>query len=138
MKSRIALYLIAGTLTLTSCQRSAVQAHSPLPFGSVDLPAPKTAVKGQIQVAGWALSEQPIHSVTLYVDRKYMGEASSSIERPDVAAANPTYTDAAKSGWLITLDTMFLAPGWHDLVVQAKTESGVTRDLSTVPVLVQR
>lgn len=129
---------VAGMFALGSCRHQSAASRPPLPFGSVDIPAPKAVLQGPVQVAGWALSEQPIEEVAIYVDRKYIGDASLKLARPDVAAAKPGYKGSANSGWVTTLDTTSLAPGWHELVVQAKSQGGATRDLSTVPVFVQR
>lgn len=139
MNRRLAkVLLLSGMLALPSCQRSGTPSRSALPFGSVDMPSPKAVVQGTTQIAGWALAEQPIQSVSIYVDRKYMGDASLKLARPDVAASKPDYKDGANSGWMTTLDTTSLEPGWHELVAQARSKDGATRDLATVPVLIKR
>ena len=95
-------------------------------------------MQGPVEVAGWALSEQPIEEVSLYIDRKYRGNAALRVARPDVAASKPDYRYAATAGWMTTLDTTALTPGWHEVVVQARSRDGATRDLATVPILVKR
>jgi hypothetical protein len=128
---------LAGVLIFTSCQH-ATPSRSALPFGSVDTPAPKTVVQGQFQIAGWALSEQPIEAVSIYVDRKYLGDGLLRVARPDVAAAHRGYKDASNSGWMTTLEATSFTPGWHELVAQARSQDGATRDLATIPLMVKR
>jgi hypothetical protein len=131
--------MFACTLaTLVSCKKDTPISRSSLPFGSVDLPTPRSTVRGLIQVAGWALADQSIREVSVYVDRKYLTAASLNVARPDVAVAEPGYRDARNCGYRLTVDSSTLSPGWHEIVVQARAEDGATRDLATVPVLVQR
>jgi N-acetylmuramoyl-L-alanine amidase len=139
MNRRILLgFIFSGILvTLFSCKREPTFSRSSLPIGSVDLPAPKSTVRGPIQVAGWALAEQPIREVSVYIDGKYLTSASTKMPRPDVVLARPDYKDARNCGFTLTVDTSTLAGGWHEVVVQARAEDGATRDLGTVPVLVQ-
>ena len=118
--------LLAEMLFFAACQRSTPK-RSALPFGSVDTPTPKTVVQGQFQVAGWALSEQPIEAVSIYIDRKYLGDAQVKLARPDVAAAHAGYQDASNAGWTTTLEAASFTPGWHELVVQARSQDGATR-----------
>ena len=136
-RTRTKLFL-AGALALTSCQHPTAPGRAALPFGSVDTPSSKAVVEGTLPVAGWALAEQPIQAVSVYVDRQFVANAALKLARPDVAGAKPGYHDAANSGWMATLDTTSLAPGWHELVVQARSRDGATRDLATVPISVKR
>jgi hypothetical protein len=140
MNRRVLLgFILAGVfVALGSCNREATISRSALPFGSVDLPAPNSTVRGPLQVAGWALADQPIREVSVYIDGKYLTAASTKMARPDVVLAKPDYRDARNCGYTLTVDTSTLAVGWHEIVVQARAEDGVTRDLATVPVLVQR
>jgi hypothetical protein len=131
------LLLFAGLLLASSCSHPATSSRPALPFGSVDVPSAKAVVQGPIQVAGWALAEAPITAVSLYLDRAYVGEASLRLPRPDVAGAKPGYKDAANSGWTMTLNTSTLESGWHELIVQARSENGATRDLATLPIFVK-
>ncbi|HME09151.1 MAG TPA: hypothetical protein VKG25_18985 [Bryobacteraceae bacterium] len=132
-------FIFAGVfVTLVSCKKEAHISRSLLPFGGIDLPAPKSIVRGPMQVAGWALADQPIREVSVYIDGKYLTAASTKMPRPDVVLAKPDYKDARNCGYTLTVDMSKFAIGWHEIVVQARAEDGVTRDLGTVPVLVQR
>jgi len=125
-------------VALVSCKREATVSRSSLPFGSVDLPGPKSTVRGPMQVAGWALADQPIREIAVYIDGQYLTSTSPKMPRPDVVLAKPDYRDARNCGFTLTVDTLTLAVGWHEILVQARAQDGATRDLAAVPVLVQR
>jgi N-acetylmuramoyl-L-alanine amidase len=138
-RRRLLGFIFGGAfVALVSCKREATVSRSSLPLGSVDLPAPKSTVRGLMQVAGWALADQPIREVAVYIDGTYLTAASTKMPRPDVVLAKPDYRTARNCGFTLTVDTSTFAVGWHEIVVQARAEDGVTRDLATVPVLVQR
>lgn len=132
-------YLFAASLLmLVSCGPKASFNRAPLPFGSVDLPQPKTIVQGTLLVSGWVLANEPVQVVSVYIDTEFITSVPVAIARPDVAAAKPAYKNAANSGFGVAIDSATIAQGWHEVVVQARTESGAVRDLASVPVLVQR
>ena len=58
---------------------------SRLPFGVVDLPHSGETLRGTTRLGGWALSEDSIERVALYVDRNYVVAATLGGARPDVA-----------------------------------------------------
>jgi hypothetical protein len=89
-------------------------------------------------VSGWVVAEERIEAVSVYVDRKFLTAVPAERLRPDVAAAKPEFANAESSGFGVAIDSTTLAPGWHELVVQARTTSGAVRDLAAVPVLVER
>jgi hypothetical protein len=126
-------------MATSSCGHTAPAAgnQSPLPFGSVDAPRPNAVLNGVTQVAGWALAEQPIEEIAVYVDRKYVVSADKALPRPDVAKAQPGFEAASKSGWLAMVDTNAFPQGWHELTVQARSAAGATRDLGTVLVSIR-
>jgi len=132
-------WVLAGVLVVSAaCRREAAFGRSSLPFGSVDLPAPKATVRGTFQIAGWVLADQPIQEVSVYIDGKYLTATSTKMPRPDVALAKPGYKDARDCGFTLLVETSAYSAGWHEIVVQARAEDGATRDLATVPVFVQR
>jgi hypothetical protein len=95
-------------------------------------------ITGKVNVTGWALTEAGIESVTIYVDRTFVADCSMALSRPDVAKAYPNMPESGVSGWTVTFDSTNFSPGWHDLTVQAKSQTGATRDLASLPLLVQR
>jgi len=95
-------------------------------------------VAGKVDVSGWALSETGIESVSIYVDRTFVADCSAGLLRPDVTKAYPNMLDSGVSGWKMTFDSTNLSPSWHELTVQVKSKDGATRDIASLPILVQR
>jgi hypothetical protein len=124
---------------LNSCSRREPNAAilSKLPFGGVNSPQNEQKISGKVEVIGWALSEEGIESVSLYVDRAFVANCSLGLPRLDVAKVYPHMSGSGSSGWSTTLDSSNVPPGWHELIVQARSKSGTTRDLGSIPVLVQ-
>jgi len=130
-----------------ACQQAAPPATSraaepdpknELPFGFVDAPPQGAGVGRQVQMYGWALDDQGVADVRVFVDGKYVTHTGFSVSRPDVAGAHPTYTHGNdKHGWAVTvaLGPAF-APGAHTILVQAVDTLGATRDIGSVAVSV--
>ena len=118
-------------LGFVSCGPSAQSSHPRLPTGVVDAPTPNQTVKGPITASGWAISDDGIKRVSVYVDLTYLSDASYGASRPDVKAAMSTATENV--GWTATLN---VPPGKHELVFQAETTNGAIRDVGIVPVTV--
>ena len=118
-----ALLLIVGCGTeLPRAPRLSV----PLPFGIVDSLGEARA-DGTLRLSGWVLSEDPVQTVALYIDRRYVTSARLHQPRPDVNKVYPVF-GAVNAGWIIDLDTD-LFRGEHEIVVQARTAHGAVRDL---------
>lgn len=110
-----------------------------IPIGWVDTPSPGATLSGSIPMKGWAADETGITSVCLYVDRKQVSCTEDiTIARPDVAAAWPTIPGSEKSGWQMQLDTSSLSPGQHQMLFQATSKSGTTRDIGLLSVTVNK
>jgi hypothetical protein len=60
------------------------------------------------------------------------------LPRPDVAQTYPNVHESGAAGWKATFDSTILLPNWHELTVQAKSKAGATRDLASLPILIQR
>jgi hypothetical protein len=129
--------LAVGLLcALSSCGRP--PESSKLPFGGVNSPVAQQVITGKMAVTGWALSEAGVESVSIYIDRAFVTDCETGLPRPDVANAYPTMAASGASGWAATVESARLAPGWHELTVQARSRKGATRDLASLPVLIQR
>ena len=109
-----------------------------LPLGHVDI-KPGPNITGVVSVAGWAVAEDGIRKVCLYVDGKAASCTESiTVSRPDVAAAYPHIAGAGTSGWGIQFDSSGLSPGNHEFLIQATTKSGATRDIDAMNVAVAK
>ena len=125
---------------LHSCSRpreSDAAILSKLPFGGVDTPQSEQKIAGKVDVAGWALSEEGIESVSIYVDRAFVTNCSTGLPRVDVSRKYPHMAGSGLSGWSVTFDSTNVLPGWHELTVQVRSKAGATRDLASLPILVQ-
>ena len=78
--------LIGLMLCLISClacgnkPAEAGASLSRLPFGSLDIPRSGETVRGNVGVGGWALSEDGISRIAIYVDRSYAVKALEAVD----------------------------------------------------------
>jgi hypothetical protein len=87
-------------------------------FGFIENPNPGFSYHGTIPVTGWALDNDGVGVVYVYVDGFLQpGTATYGLLRPDIAAANPGYVDNPNSGFTYNLDTTVLANGKHNVEV---------------------
>ena len=89
-------------------------------------------------MAGWAAAESGIDFVAVYVDRDLAGFAKLGVARPDVGKAFPWLAGSGESGWRLDLDTTGLRLGRHEILVQARTKQGATRDAGAATVNIAR
>ncbi|MBM4269608.1 MAG: hypothetical protein FJ144_23895 [Deltaproteobacteria bacterium] len=104
-----------------------IRAH-PLPTGAVEFPRDGEVV-GKFIVEGWALADDGIDEVNVYLDGAWVGTALSGIHRPDVATAFPDVPGVAASGFRLTIDSA--ESGEREIVVQARSRRGATRDIAS-------
>ena len=125
-------------LPVMACQRTGARAEptaslAPV-LGSVDMPRPGEEQRGPIgRAGGWALAEEGIASVAIYLDGDFVDFASLGGSRPDVAAAFPATAAAGASGWNVTFDLAGTFEGRHQLVVRIRTRNGREQSLPAVP-----
>ena len=119
---------------LTSCRST--NNPSKLPFGFLDTPVGGQPIQGKARVSGWAISEDGIQSVEVYVNRDFVGRATIGEARPDVARVYPNLTGSGSSGWSLTLDASLLPEGKRELTVQTRSKRGAYRDLASIPITI--
>src|ERR1022692_935394 len=124
--------------------------HAKLPIGTVDVPplGRQAVLKGTASFVGWAIGEDGISDVGIYVDRVYATSAQCGLGRPDVAAAFPGEPDVAAAfpgepdartaGWQALFDSSEITAGTHELVVQATAKNGAQRDIGVFQILVTK
>ena len=94
-------------------------AHSLLPFGTIDTPAQGATVSGSYVNFGWALTPQPYlipkdgSTITVYIDNQPVGHPVYNNYRVDVATAFPNYQNSPGPVGYYVLDTTKLANGLH-------------------------
>lgn len=132
----VAALLAAALLSAVSCGPGDPRKAGRLPLGFVDAPSPGQTLAGPVKVVGWAVAENGIRDVLVYVDGRLFASGTTGKGRDDVGRALPRFPDASSSGFEIPFDTAALSAGPHDLVVQARSESGAVRDIAAFSVTV--
>ena len=137
-RRRFAVLCLVCVLTCIGCGSKPAEtgtSQSRLPFGATDIPHPAETLRGTVPVGGWALSEDGIDRVAIYVDRSYVLTATLGGARPDVAKIYGSLPNAATSGFNALLDTSSFPPGNHEIVVQAHSKGGAYRDIAVISVV---
>ena len=133
---RLSLLLIASLFAAVGCQwpSSEPNPKNELPFGTVEAPPQGAGVDRQMTVGGWALDDEGVKEVRVFVDNRFVGRTPVDQPRPDVTKSFPAYT-AGKDlhGWVlkVSLGSAFAA-GSHTILAQAVDTQGATRDIGTV------
>lgn len=111
---------------------SALPAAAAVPFGAFDGQVPDgvdgfqpgNGATGVIRIAGWALDDDGVAAVDIYVDGVIAGRASYGQIRPDVAAVFPGFPNSDAAGFGFRLDTTRYVNGLHTVTPLAIAESG--------------
>ena len=122
---------------LASCERDAEslnRVRGKLPFGFVDAPRAGETLPVETHFRGWAVAEEGIRDVAIYIDRTFVTYAVTQVSRPDIAKGFPGFPDSGAAGWNVLVRTAGIPSGVHELVVQARSKSGASRDLGTLSV----
>jgi hypothetical protein len=134
MKPRV-FFVLVFIIGLAGCGNTDSKAK--LPLGYLDAPKPEETIRGRYQVAGWALAESGIKDVSIYLDRGFIAQAAIGQNRPDLQRPPfSAFPNAGSSGFVYQWDTRAVTPGSHELLVQARTNDGATRDLGIASVTV--
>jgi len=107
-----------------------------LPFGCIDTPKPGDQAIGEVRLAGWALCDDPIVEISVYLDRQFAVLGSLYGSRPDVRDAFPKYRFGETSGWSASVDLTGLPGGEHELTVLALTSAGASSSVGAVRVTI--
>ena len=90
----------------------------------VDFPHANEVVTGRELFYGWALSEDTVKAVDIYVDRGFWAHARIGVHRPDVNKAFPGFASSDNAGWNLDVNALTLPAGAHQLIFEAKTDKG--------------
>lgn len=117
---RIKVEAVGANGAKTNTYKDVVVKKTTLPTGgSIDLPAQGEKVSmGSIKVAGWAISQNGVKEIKVYLDKKYVGSATLGIQRGDIGNAFPQYPNAMNSGYSYDLSTLNLSKGNHTVRVE--------------------
>lgn len=85
---------------------------------NIDSPTSNQIVKGyNFNVSGWSLNPSGIVTVEIYIDNKFLKNASYGSVRGDVNAAYPGYPNGTRGGYISNIDVKSISPGIHKLSV---------------------
>ncbi|WP_297437712.1 glucosaminidase domain-containing protein, partial [uncultured Clostridium sp.] len=70
-----------------------------------------SATNNKLNVNGWALNKSGVKEVRYYIDGTYQGKTTVGLSTPELVNKYPSYPNAAKSGFNISLDLSKLKPG---------------------------
>lgn len=119
MARNLLLWTLAGLLFVAAPVVAAP------PFGSFGgLVGGGNVGTGFLPLHGWALDDQGIDRVEIYVDGEPAGTAYFGFRRPDVQAVHPGYPDSANAGFGVELNSTLWLNGFHTLTAVAVAESG--------------
>jgi Bacterial Ig domain len=105
----------------------------------MDAPVQNSVLRGTATLSGWALSEDGIENIAVYVDRSFVQMAGRlNGARPDVISLHPEFAGVTDMEWTVKLETGSLTPGSHDVLTRAISKKGAVRDLGSVRVSIER
>ncbi len=107
------------------CAALSAPVSAALPFGNFEgLPDGRNAGQGMLPLTGWALDDDGIERVEIFVDGVVVGIADLQQNRPDVQILYPGYPDSAAAGFGFQLDSTQFYNDLHTLTARVTTNSG--------------
>jgi hypothetical protein len=100
-------------------------------IGELESPADGKSISGVKPIYGWALDEEGILKVELFIDGTYACDIPYGGVREDIATEHPQYPDADKSGFAMIWNYSAMSPGEHALNVRVHNLKGETLDMAT-------
>jgi hypothetical protein len=100
-----------------------------LAFGVLDTPAEGGSYKGAVPITGWALYENGVDHVAIYIDRNYLADVPVSGKRDDVVKVYPDFASTTDINFAGEFHTEGLTPGAHQMIARVVGKNGTTRDL---------
>ena len=140
MARRVLLGLLLAAAAGCTLLETAPDSKNELPFGWVDEPANGRAVQRHLTSHGWALDDNTVSKVHVYLDGHYLAKTTITEARPDVSKTYPRYAHGNDiHGWKLAIALPAeLTLGLHTLVFQAVDNQGATRDIGTADVRLDR
>ena len=101
------------------------------PFGFFDgIARGGNSGQGLLQVVGWALDDDGVERVEVYVDEVIAGPGRYGRHRPGVAVLYPGYPDSDAAGFGFPIDTTHYTNGNHTVSVRVTSNTGETAFLN--------
>lgn len=113
------------SMTLAACLLAAVPALAAPPFGSFGgVIGGGNAGTGLLPLFGWALDDNGVAAVDVFVDDVIAGRAAYGRSRPGVAALHPGFPNSLASGFSFGLNTTHYLNGLHRVKVRITSSIG--------------
>ena len=129
MNTPLAIITAALVLAVAACS-SRSNSHAKLPFGALDTPADGSTISGTTFAFGWALSEDGVDHVEIYLDRAFLQNATLKGKRDDVIKVYPAFAKVQDVRFLTELHTESMPVGIHELSARVVSRKQQTRDLN--------
>lgn len=125
MRFRTILAFSIGLLTV------AAVAHAEPPFGHLDGKAGGgNSGSGMIPITGWALDDDGVRAVDIFVDGVPVGRAHYGRNRPGVTRNFPGFPDSDAAGFGFGIDSTHFLNGLHTVEARVTSETGERRFLN--------
>ncbi len=128
-------YLILGSLDSVAAEAAWLDAGLP-PFGVIDAPTDDEPLTGTVTVRGWALDNDGVASMELWVDGAPATALAYGQSRPDVCLVWPGYRGCDDVGYSGTFDFSTLSSCQHLIEVRATDTDGNVRVIARRRVMV--
>jgi N-acetylmuramoyl-L-alanine amidase len=126
MRQRAILALSIGLLLAASVAEAAP------PFGFFDGKAGGgNAGTGTIGLTGWALDDDGVRAIDIFVDGVPVGRALYGRNRPGVTRMHPGFPDSDGAGFGFALNSTHFLNGLHEVQARVTTETGERRFLNS-------
>jgi len=139
MTRRVLLGLLMAGVAGCALLQTSPDPKNELPFGWVDEPT-NGQIERNVTSHGWALDDNAVSKVNVYLDGHYIAQTNVAEARPDVTKIYPKYAHGNDAhGWKLIVPLpgdVVLGP--HKLVFQAVDNQGATRDIGAIDVQLDR
>ncbi len=106
------------------------------PFGFLDgKTTGGNGATGVVPLVGWALDDDGVRAVDIYVDGVIAGRAHYGRNRPGVTRHFPGYPDSDAAGFAFQLNSTHYLNGVHEVQAQVVSQSGERTYLNAVQIL---
>ncbi|MFW6176043.1 MAG: hypothetical protein ACOC7L_04395 [Acidobacteriota bacterium] len=122
---------ITTTAILCAASLVALPVQAAPPFGFLDGTSDGNAGTGVVPLTGWALDDDGVRAVDIFVDGVPAGRAQYGRNRPGVTRDFPDFPDSDAAGFAFLLDTTQYLNGLHRVEARVVSETGERRFLNT-------
>jgi serine/threonine protein kinase len=117
-------YLYALDASMNAQLDNVVSNVSPLINSTLDFPRNNARVSGIIEVGGWALVNNGVASIDIYMDGEFISHARYGEARDGVRDDYPNIPNSLNSGYIGLIDTRQFSNGNHKLQVWVTDTTG--------------